>query len=105
MKKSVRFALEAGAAAAVGGLVRPLPRRWSLAVGRALGRLWGRLDGRHVAIAAANLRRAFPEWDEPRALRTARGVYRHFGAAMLDLLWLDGRRREEVLSIVDVEGG
>jgi KDO2-lipid IV(A) lauroyltransferase len=62
------------------------------------------MDRRHVAIASDNLRRAFPSWDDSRLLRTARGVYRHFGRVILDILWLQGRRREEVLSFIDVEG-
>ena len=104
MKKEKRFALEARAAAALTRLVARLPRRMSLGLGRRLGRLWGELDRRLVAIAAANLRRAFPDWDEPRAWRTARAVYGHFGAAMVDLLWLDRRDREAVLPLVRVEG-
>lgn len=104
MTREKRFALEARAAAAATRLVARLPRRMSLGLGRRLGRLWGELDRRHVAIAAANLARAFPHWDEPRAWRTARSVYAHFGAAMVDLLWLDGRGREGVLPLVEVEG-
>jgi KDO2-lipid IV(A) lauroyltransferase len=102
--KERRFVLEARAASAASWLVARLPRRFSLGLGRVLGRLWGELDGRHARIAVANLRRAFPHWDEPRAWRTAREVYAHFGAAMLDVLWLAGRRRDEVLALVDVEG-
>jgi len=102
--KEKRYALEARAAAAASRLVARLPRRWSLALGRRLGQLWGELDGRHASIAAANLRRAFPHWDEGRAWRTARGVYAHFGTAMIDLLWMDGRGRDPVLALVEVEG-
>jgi Kdo2-lipid IVA lauroyltransferase/acyltransferase len=104
MTKEKRFALEARAASAVARLVARLPRRLSLALGRGLGRLWAELDRRHVHIAAANLRRAFPHWDEPRAFRAARGVYAHFGTAMLDVLWMDGRGRERVMALVEVEG-
>ena len=86
------------------GLVARLPRRAALALGRGLGRLWGDLDRRHVAIAADNLRRAFPHWDEARVLRTARDVYAHLGAMLLDVLWMSRRTREEILSLVEVEG-
>jgi KDO2-lipid IV(A) lauroyltransferase len=75
-----------------------------LAVGRRLGRLWGALDTRHLAIAADNLRRAFPEWDEARVQRTARGVYAHFGAVLMDLLWMEGRPVEQLLALADLEG-
>ena len=84
--------------------MRRLPRRAVLALGRTLGRLWGALDRRHLAIAADNLRQAFPEWDERRVRKTARGVYAHFGAVLLDLLWMEGRSAEELLALADLEG-
>jgi KDO2-lipid IV(A) lauroyltransferase len=98
-----RQALEARAAAAVSALVRALPRRWVLALGRGLGRLLGDLDRRHVVIAADNLRRAFPDWDRSRVLRTARSVYAHFGQVLLDIVWMAGRSRDEILGLVDLE--
>ena len=104
MTREGRFALEARAASAVQALVRPLPRRFALALGRALGRLLADLDPRHVRIAAENMRHAFPHWDEARRLRTARAVYAHFGQTLLDILWLDGRPREAFLSLVVEEG-
>jgi Kdo2-lipid IVA lauroyltransferase/acyltransferase len=104
MTREKRYRLEARAAALAARTIARLPRRSMLAVGRWLGTLWGELDRRHVAIAAANLRRSFPHWDEARAWRTARAVYRHFGAAMIDLLWLDARSGEEVRALVEVQG-
>jgi KDO2-lipid IV(A) lauroyltransferase len=88
----------------VSAVVRRLPRPAVLALGRRLGRLWGRLDRRHLAIASDNLRRAFPEWDEERVRETARGVYAHFGAVLMDLLWMDGRPVEELLALADLDG-
>jgi len=85
-------------------VVPRLPRRVVLAVGRRLGRLWGALDRRHLAIAADNLRHAFPEWDKARVQATARGVYAHFGAVLLDLLWMEGRPVEELVALADLEG-
>jgi Kdo2-lipid IVA lauroyltransferase/acyltransferase len=84
--------------------VRRLPRRFVLWLGGRLGRLWGRLDRRHLAIAADNLRRAFPGWDEARIDRTARGVYAHFGTVILDLLWMEGRPARELLALADLDG-
>jgi hypothetical protein len=75
-----------------------------LAIGRRLGRLWGALDRRHMAIAADNLRQAFPEWEEARVQATARGVYAHFATVLLDILWMEGRPVEELLALADVEG-
>jgi KDO2-lipid IV(A) lauroyltransferase len=105
VKRQRRFALEGRAAALVTPLAALLPRRAALALGRGLGRLWGDLDRRHLAIAADNLRRAFPHWDEARVLRTARGVYAYLGELLLDLLWTSRRSREEILAWIEVEGG
>jgi KDO2-lipid IV(A) lauroyltransferase len=104
VKRERRHALEAALATGVSAVVRRLPRRLVLALGRGLGRTWGALDRRHLRIAAENLRRAFPDWDEERVQRTARGVYAHFGAILFDLLWMEGRSREELLALTDVEG-
>jgi KDO2-lipid IV(A) lauroyltransferase len=99
-----RRALEAWAAWFVGVALRFLPRRLALALGAVAGRLLAAADRRHVAIAVDNLRRAFPDWDKARRLRTARGVYAHFGRMLFDILWLQGRSRETILSLVDVVG-
>jgi KDO2-lipid IV(A) lauroyltransferase len=99
-----RHALEAAAASAVGALVRPLPRSLALGLGRLLGRALAAVDRRHVRIAADNLRPAFPDWDDERRERTARAVYSHFGAVLVDILWLQWRSRDEMLSLVEVVG-
>jgi len=95
---------EARAAAIVSGLLARLSRPAALALGRGFGAFWGDLDARHIAIAADNLRRAFPDWDESRVLRTARGVYRHFGQVLFDIIWLQNRSREAVLALVELAG-
>ena len=100
-----RFSVESAAARVVSAGVRPLPRARALALGRALGRRWGRLDPRHLAIAADNLGHAFPEWDDTRRRATALAVYEHFGQVLLDILWMAPRSREEILRHVVVEGG
>jgi KDO2-lipid IV(A) lauroyltransferase len=101
---SGRQLVEDRLAALVGGLASRLPRKLALALGRGLGRVWGGLDARHVRIAVENMRQAFPYWDEAQCVRTARGVYRHFGQVLLDLLWMQGRSREEVLANVELVG-
>ena len=99
-----RHRFEAWAADVVGGVARRLPRRSALALGRLLGRVLAAVDRRHVAIAVDNLRHAFPDWSEERLQGTARGVYAHFGCALLDILWAEGRSREELLAGVEVVG-
>jgi KDO2-lipid IV(A) lauroyltransferase len=104
VRRDRRFALEASAVAVVSAVVRRLPRRVVLALGRSLGRAWAALDARHVRIAAGSLRLAFPDWPEARVASTARSVYAHFGAMLMDLLWIEGRPSEALLSLADVEG-
>jgi KDO2-lipid IV(A) lauroyltransferase len=104
VRRETRYALEAALATGFSAVVRRLPRRLVLSLGRSLGRLWGALDQRHLRIAAENLRRAFPEWDEERVGRTARAVYAHFGTILFDILWMEGRSREELLALTNVEG-
>lgn len=99
-----RLAMEARALALVSAGVRRLPRRGALAFGRALGRLWGDIDRKHLRIAASHLRHAFPDWSEAQVLRTASDCYAHFGAGLVDILWLQGRPRAEILGLMDVEG-
>jgi KDO2-lipid IV(A) lauroyltransferase len=101
---AARHRREARAAAAVQAVIARWPRRPTLALGRALGGLLGRLDRRHLAIAAANLRAAFPEWPEARVWRTARAVYAHFGAVLFDILWLQRRAPERIRALVEVRG-
>ena len=104
MTRERRHALEAAAAGFVSAIVRRLPRRAVLAIGRVLGRIWAAFDGRHLRIAAENLRRAFPEWDEARVQATAHGVYRHFASVLLEILWMEGRPVADLSALTDVEG-
>jgi KDO2-lipid IV(A) lauroyltransferase len=57
-----------------------------------------------VAIAVENLRHAFPDWDRARLEATARAVYAHFGRVLFDILWLQGRSREDVMTLVEIVG-
>ena len=104
MKSAAQLRIEAAAATAVGALVHVLPRRVVLALGAALGRVWAALDRRHVAIAVDNLTLAFPDWTDARRRGTAHAVYAHFGRVLLDLLWMSGRGKEDILALVDMEG-
>jgi len=104
LRRERRHALEARVAAIVSAAVRVLPRRVVLALGGALGDLWGALDRRHLRIAEDNLRRAFPDWDDDKVRSVARGVYAHFGRVLLDIVWMAGRPPRELLAYTDVEG-
>jgi KDO2-lipid IV(A) lauroyltransferase len=99
-----RHALEAAVATAVSATVRRLPRPTVLALGGRLGRAWAALDRRHLLIASDNLRQAFPEWDERRVRRTAHDVYAHWGRVLLDILWIEGRSKAELLALTEIHG-
>jgi KDO2-lipid IV(A) lauroyltransferase len=104
VSRATRHMLEGWLASMVTAAVAVLPRRAMLTLGRGLGWLWGRLDRRHREIAMDGLRRAFREWDEARVERTARAVYSHFGAVLLDILWMSRQPRSRLLSIVEWDG-
>lgn len=104
MRRERRQVWEDRAAAIAERIVPRLPRSLAMSLGRGAGRLVGALDRRHLAIADENLRHAFPDWDHARRLRTARGVYAHFGQMIVDILWLHGHSRDEVMSRLDVIG-
>ncbi len=105
MTRAKRFAWEERAVRAASALCAWLPRGLVLRLGRALGRLLGDLDRRHIEVTRDNLRRAFPEWHETRVRRTARDVYAHFGLVVFDILWLSHRTSEQVMALVDVVDG
>jgi KDO2-lipid IV(A) lauroyltransferase len=104
MNKQARQVWEERAATAVSRIASRLPRSAALALGRGLGRVLSDLDRRHAAIAVENLRRAFPEWDEARRWRTARGVYAHFGEMLIELLRLPSLSRAQMLGLVEIAG-
>jgi len=86
-------------------LLRAAPRRLALALGRAVGRLACRLDGRHRRIAVDNLAACLPEAADPAvALRLARECYAHFGAVAVECLLLPYRGPEDVDRLAVWEG-
>jgi KDO2-lipid IV(A) lauroyltransferase len=102
--RRVRFALEATALTSFKLLARVIPRSLFLRAGRALGALVATLDRRHLRIAQDNLRQSFPEWTDARILRTARGVWIHFGGVMFDLVRILAKGPGMVDPLVTIEG-
>ena len=68
--------------------VQAVPWAVALAFADALARLAHRFDRRHRAVAAENLRHAFPDWDAATIDRTVWGVYRHFCAVAVEMIKL-----------------
>jgi KDO2-lipid IV(A) lauroyltransferase len=104
VSRRIRFALEAFALGVFKILAVLVPRSFFLRVGRALGALVAALDRKHLAIARDNLRRSFPEWNEDRVDRVARGVWIHFGGVMFDLVRILAKGPEVVDPLATIEG-
>src|SRR5262245_35183999 len=64
-----------------------LPLSGARRVGSFLGGIAYHLLGRRREIALDNLRHAFPEKSNDELLEIARGSFRNYGIAILELLW------------------
>lgn len=73
----------------VATLVRALPRRIALALGRALGRLSRRLQPRREAIARDNLARALPELTASQREAILAANFANLGTNFVEMLRLD----------------
>jgi KDO2-lipid IV(A) lauroyltransferase len=82
----VRHRLEYGAYLAFKGIVRALPHAAARPLGAFLGSLACRLDRRHREVATANLALAFPALAAAERRRLVTACFRHFGAALFDLI-------------------
>jgi len=94
-------ALLAGAAGAV--LARKTPEA-AEAWGRALGRLYRRLDAKRRDLTRKNLARAFPELPPAGIDALAVRAFEHFGGVAAELLHAAGREPGEVLSRLETVG-
>ncbi len=97
--------LEYAAVLALRAAVRALPRRASLGVGAALGRLFYRVHGKRRELALANLRGAFPSRAERELRAILCSTFEHFGRHVVELLNFDAMSAGQMTRLVDVEGG
>ncbi|MCX7806306.1 MAG: lysophospholipid acyltransferase family protein, partial [Planctomycetota bacterium] len=65
-------------------LLRTLPERLALWLGRTFGGLFYYLNFRHRPVCLANLRIAFPEKSEAERRKIARACYRHIGQSVAE---------------------
>jgi KDO2-lipid IV(A) lauroyltransferase len=100
----VRHRLEYGAYLALKGTIRALPHAAARPLGAALGRLAHRIDGRHRRVAAANLALAFPALTAAERRRLVAACFRHFGAALFDLISSERFDAVELCRRVSYEG-
>ncbi len=70
-------------------LVRLLPRRAALMLGRGLGRIAGRLLLSKRRVALENMGRAFPHLTETEVRRQVDGMFLHLGQSAMEMLRLD----------------
>ncbi len=72
-------------------LVSRLPYRMAGALGAGFGTAVLSLTGYRKAVTFDNLKRAFPEKSDPEISQIARGAYRNYGRAILEMLWAGGQ--------------
>lgn len=90
---------------AVSGLLRLMPRRFRLTLGRLAGALVFALDARHRKETIHHLDLAFGESkDEKEKVAIARGAFEHFGAMFFELMTLGNASGERIGRIVEFEG-
>ena len=101
----LRRALEVALVESALVLARVLPRRALLAVGRTVGALAGRIDGRHADIARDNLRAAYGNaLSVSERERILRACWRHFGQITFDALAFPKLGQSALGSILKIEG-
>ena len=85
-------------------VARCLPRRLSLGLGTALGRLFHRLHRPRRELAVANLRAAFPARSDRECRAILRATFEQFGRHVVDFLNFSAMRPERMLELVEVVG-
>ena len=80
---------------ALASLVRALPRSLALALGKQLGRVAQKFQGRRVNIARKNLQNAFPEMSSQEVTKTVNTMFEHLGTSSIDMLRLDLYRGQQ----------
>src|SRR5271169_404274 len=103
-RTAFRNRLEALAAGAAGTALARMAPEAAEAFGRALGRLYLRLDGRRRNLARANLARAFPDLSSAGIDSLTVRVFEHFGGVAAELLHAMGHRPQDALSRIETEG-
>jgi KDO2-lipid IV(A) lauroyltransferase len=86
-------------------VLRLMPRRLALGLGKAAGSLAYAIDARHRRIAIANLEASLPEAaSERKRRRIAHACFRHFGTVAVECLLLPYRRPNDVERLAVWEG-
>jgi len=86
-------------------VVRILPRRWLLALGRALGRFTFSVLRIRREVTLDNLDQAFPEKTSGEIIELGKKCYEHFGMMMLEYLRMQSMTRDDVFALIDDANG
>ncbi len=100
----VRHRLEYSVYLGLKGLVRALPHNAARPLGAVLGRLAHAVDRGHRRLAEANLALAFPDLSLARRRSLVALCFRHFGAALCDLISSDRFTPVELCSRFTFQG-
>lgn len=84
----------------IGRIVRLFPLRAAQRFANALGTLLYFMARRRRAVALENLLNAFPERTEEERRRIAKGAFRNFSTAMVELLWFPRLTRDRIGRLV-----
>ncbi len=100
----MRYRLEYTLVSLVALAIRLMPWGVVRAAGRLLGTLFYLFDRPHRRVAVENLSRAFPARTPAEVRALARGVFRHFGAMLFELLKFSTLPPDRMLERVEFEG-
>lgn len=103
-RNALRNRLEAFLAGAFGAYLAKKTPEAAESTGRALGRLYRRLDGRRRALARENLARAFPGLPAAEIEALSVRVFEHFGGVAAELVHALAHDPADALSRVETEG-
>jgi KDO2-lipid IV(A) lauroyltransferase len=101
----LRHRLEYALVRAISGGVALLSMATVRHLGTGLGRAAYHVDAFHRRIALDNLRHAFPARSEQERRGIARDMFAHFGSLLLELMKFEHLSEQDMLRLVDSEGG
>ncbi len=85
-------------------LVRHLPRKGALWLGKWFGRLLGRFMSKKRRIATANMAKAFPDLSEAELRQRIDAMFVHIGKSVMEMLRLDLFRKTDLGGIFHLKG-
>ncbi|MDO9171838.1 MAG: lysophospholipid acyltransferase family protein [bacterium] len=101
--KSVRWRLEYAALVAVRNVVRRLSAGGRRSAGRRLGEAAFRFWGYRRDVALAQLRQAFPDWDEAARRDVAVRAYQQITTSLFEFMAMDDLTPERIRELVDLD--